>query len=181
MLFKFKIEPKDDSDIDDDDMIRFNNKLQAYGLFSFQHRLMNKILTFAHNIINNPNSPSDLKTILRPENINEIEQEDLSENFTQLRFRQIRKNTEPITRYNQLTFSYSFKTLIRAFFKSNFHLKLSAFKINLLTDINVNFLTFIKTFSKFNILYKSYNFNAKKFRKNLKIRKKSNELFYTKS
>ena len=28
---------------------------------------------------------------------------------------------------------------------------------------------------------KSYNFNAKKFRKNLKIRKKSNELFYTKS
>ena len=112
---------------------------------------MNKILTFAHNIINNPNSPSDLKTILRPENINEIEQEDLSENFTQLRYRQIRKNTEPITRYNQLTFSYFFKTLIRAFFKSNFHLKLSAFKINLLTDINVNFLKFIKTFSKFNI------------------------------
>ena len=168
MLFKFKIEPKDDSDIDDDDMIRFNNKLQAYGLFSFQHRLMNKILTFAHNIINNSNSPTDLKTILRPENINEIEQEDISENFTQ-----IRKNTEPITRYNQLTFSYFFKTLIRAFFKCNFHLKLSAFKNNLLTYINVNFLKFIKTFSKFNILYKSYNFNAKKFRKNLKIRKKA--------
>ena len=62
MLFKFKIEPKDDSDIDDDDMIRFNKKFQAYGLFSFQLRLMNKILTFAHNIINNPNSPSVLKT-----------------------------------------------------------------------------------------------------------------------
>ena len=70
-------------------------------------------LTFAHNIINSPNSPSDLKTILRPENINEIEQEDLSENFTQLRYRQIRKNTELITRYNQLTFSYFFKTLIQ--------------------------------------------------------------------
>ena len=75
MLFKFKIEPKVDSDIDDDDMIRFNNKLQAYELFSFQHRLMNKILTFAHNILNNHNTPSDFKTILRPENINEIEQE----------------------------------------------------------------------------------------------------------
>ena len=74
MLFKFKIESKDD-----DDMIRFNDKLQAYiGFFSFQHRLMNKILTFAHNIINNPNSPSDLKTILRYE----IEKEDFSENLT---------------------------------------------------------------------------------------------------
>ena len=47
MLFKFKIEPKDDSDIEYDDMIRFNNKLQAGRLFSFQHQLMNKILTFA--------------------------------------------------------------------------------------------------------------------------------------
>ena len=42
---------------------------------------MNKILTFAHNIIRNPNSPSDLKNVLSTENINVIEQEDLVENF----------------------------------------------------------------------------------------------------
>ena len=101
MLFKFKIEPNDDSDIDDVDMINFNSKLQDYNI------IYNKILTFAYNIINNHNSPSDLKTILSPENINVIEQEDTPKNFTQLRFnRQIRKNIEPITRYNQLTFSF---------------------------------------------------------------------------
>ena len=49
-----------DSDFDDDDVIRFNINLQAYGLF-FQRQLMNKILTFAYKIINNPNSPSELK------------------------------------------------------------------------------------------------------------------------
>ena len=157
MLFKFKIEPKDDYDITDDDIINFNEKLQAYGLFSFQHRLMNKILTFAHNIIHNPNSPSDLKNILRTENINDIEQEDPAENFTQLRNgRQLKKNTEPSTRYNQLTFPYFFKTLIRVFSRCNFHLSPSTFKLNLITDINVNFFKFINTFSKFNILYKSY-------------------------
>ncbi len=37
-------------------------------------------LTFAHNIINYINSPSDLKKILKPENTIEIEQEDLYEN-----------------------------------------------------------------------------------------------------
>ena len=129
MLFKFKIESKDASDIEYDDMIRFNNKLQAGGLFSFQHQLMNKILTFAHDIIHNPNSPSDLKNILRTENINDIEQEDPAENFTQLRNgRQLRKNTEPSTRYNQLTFPYFFKTLIRVFSRCNFHLSPSTFK-----------------------------------------------------
>ena len=95
---------------------------------------MNKILTFAHNIIHNPNSPSDLKNILRTENINDIEQEDPAENFTQLRNgRQMRKNTEPSTRYNQLAFPYFlfvlylfviyfFKTQIRVFSRCNFHL-----------------------------------------------------------
>ena len=173
LLFKFKIEPKDDLEINDDDMIKFNTKLQDYGLFSFQHRLMNKILTFAHNIINNPNSPSDLKQILRPENIIDIDQEDQAENFIQLRNnRKIRKDTEPISRYNQLTFSYFLKKLIRVFLKCDFNRSLSNFKINLLNDINVNFLKFIATFSKFNISYKSYNFNAKKFRKNLIIKNK---------
>ena len=42
----------------------FNNKLNAYGLFSFQHRLMNKILTFINNTITNTSSPIELKKTL---------------------------------------------------------------------------------------------------------------------
>ena len=90
MLFKFKLEPQDDLDIRYDDMIRFNDKLQAYGLFSFQHRLMNKILTFTHNIINNPNSPSEIKIILKLNN-NIFEEEIRPEDFIRLR-RNIKKN-----------------------------------------------------------------------------------------
>ena len=177
MLFKFKLESQDDLDITDDDMIRFNNKLQAYGLFSFQHRLMNKILTFTHNIINNPNSPPELKTILKQNNNNIIDEEEVRpEDYIELRFRRnIRKNVEPPTRYNQLTFSYFFRTVLRTFLKCNFNSSLSVFKTKLIEEVNVNFLKFIKTFSKFNILYKSFNFNAKKFRKNLKCKNNKKE------
>ena len=79
---------------------------------------MNKILTFSHNIINNPNSPSELKIILKPEK-NIVEEEARPEDFIELRFRRnIRKN--------------------------------------------VNFLKFIKTFSKFIFCTKNLKCKIKK-------------------
>ena len=63
-LFKFKIET-DGTLFSDDDVNKFNTQLQSYGLFSFQHRLLNKVMIFAHNILNNPFSPPILKEQLQ--------------------------------------------------------------------------------------------------------------------
>ena len=167
MLLKFRIEPEDNQEISDEDIIKYNDKLQTFGLFSFQHRLMNKILTFAHKIINNPNSPSELKGLIRPEDIR------VSHNSCELRNKKTYiKDSETITRYNQQTFSYFFRKLITNFIKSDFNLDFKFFILKMATDLKSNFLNFIKTFSKFNITYRYYNFNFKKLKKNSKAKLK---------
>ena len=82
---------------------------------TFQHRLLNKILTFTHNIINNPNSPSQLKEILKPENINDITSSDRNQSLyvTELRSKRgIIKTDEKVTKFNQLNF---FLNLLKLF------------------------------------------------------------------
>ena len=175
MLFKFKLEPEEGCLISNDDVLNFNNKLQSYGLFTFQHRLLNKILTFTHNIINNPNAPSGLKSILKPENINDIAISNLNQSLfvTELRSqRRIFKSDEKITKFNQLTFSYFFTKILHNFLNSNFNLPFFQFKKKILVETNANYCKFLKIFSKFNIEHRHYNFNAKKFKKIPKLGKK---------
>ena len=177
MLFKFKIETEFGIEISNEDISNFNNKLQLYGLFSFQHRLLNKILTFTHSIINNPNCPSELKAILRSEKINDTADVDLDASIkvTVLRSnRRIRKTVENTNKFNQLTFSYFFPRLINNFLNCNFNLPVNLFKSQLISNMNSNLNNFLKLFSKFNIDYKHYNFNAKKFKKFLKSKTKKN-------
>ena len=64
---RFKIKPENDQEISDEDIIKYNDKLQTFGLFSFQHRLMHKILIVTHKIVNNPCTPAELKGFLKPE------------------------------------------------------------------------------------------------------------------
>ena len=159
-------------EIKNEDIIKYNEKLQNFGLFSFQHRLMNKILTFAHKIINNENSPSDLKSHLRPEAV--FANEEQATQFTILRNnKRINKLADITTRYNQQTFSFFFRKLILNFLNCNFNLTFNLFILKMSTETKLNFVNFIKTFDKFNISYNFYNFNAKKFRKNLKLKQKS--------
>ena len=171
MLLKFKIEPEEDQEISNEDIIKFNNKLQTFGLFSFQHRLMNKILTFTHKIINNQNSPSELKKDLTPEAV--FASEEQTTQFTILRNnKKINKNAVIASRYNQQTFSFFFRKLILNFINCNFNLSFNLFLQKMSTETKSNFLNFLKTFDKFNISYKFYSFNAKKFKKNLKLKQK---------
>ena len=96
MLLKFKIEPENDQKISDEGIIKYNDKLRTFGLVSFQHRLMNKIITFTNKKVNNPCSPAELKDFLNPEDIAS------RENFTVLRNKKTyNKDSENIIRYNQ--------------------------------------------------------------------------------
>ena len=62
--------------------------------------------------------------------------------------------------------------LITNFVKSDFNLDFKFFILKMTTDLKSNFLNFIKTFSKFNITYRFYNFNFKKLKKNSKTKLK---------
>jgi hypothetical protein len=61
-------------------MSEFVAKLQAYDLFTLQSRLYFKLLTFAHGIKSNKNSPIELKTNLNLDTIpSEIVNEEASD------------------------------------------------------------------------------------------------------
>ena len=73
-LFKFKPEKIDFEDIllennQDNIMDKFSGTLQKYGLFTFHKRLLDRLLIFAHSILNYENSPPKLKEIIKlPDN-----------------------------------------------------------------------------------------------------------------
>jgi hypothetical protein len=49
------------------------NKLEKLGLFTFEHRLVARISSFAHKIINNSNAPVVLKSLLTPKHANAVD------------------------------------------------------------------------------------------------------------
>jgi hypothetical protein len=61
MLFKFKNEATNNAELNE-----HNNKLEQLGLYAFEHRLVAKLATFAHKIVNNSNAPCVLKSLLKP-------------------------------------------------------------------------------------------------------------------
>ena len=46
-------------------MENFSKKLHDYGLFTFQKRLLDRFLLFAHSILNYEKSPAELKRIIK--------------------------------------------------------------------------------------------------------------------
>jgi hypothetical protein len=66
-LYKlFKFQPVLSSDDEDEEKIMndFTEKLQSYDLFTFQSRIYNKLLVFAHGIKTNGRAPIELKSYL---------------------------------------------------------------------------------------------------------------------
>ena len=90
-------------------MDKFSGTLQKYGLFTFHKRLLDRLLIFAHSILNYENSPPKLKEIIKlPDN---------STNYTEIdqyNFRQgaKAKNIIPLTKYEHLSFHFFFPRLI---------------------------------------------------------------------
>ena len=141
---------------------KFNLKLENSGLFSFQHRIINKLLTFAYKIKNNPSSPQLLKNELT----NSTDLNESLENVNEIRLRnRLIVKIDYTTRYSSLCFSYFFNKLIKNF-SSYFELEPNLFYLKICNDISKNFSKFINLYSNLNITFNSFcNYKKKSLKK----------------
>ena len=125
-LFNFKIEVNEEGDHDYETVepernkavSDFNEKLGKFGLYSFQHRFVNKIFNFTHNLINEKDSPELLRNIV-------INRDKVI--TRELRNGKIMTDL-PVSRSACATFEFFFPRFLNHFSFINFSLDLSSFK-----------------------------------------------------
>ena len=181
-LFKFKPEkPSPDDDIDEDKIMNdFIDKLQSYDLFTFQSRIYSKLLSFAHSIKNNQNSPIELKDSLLNKNLanqDASSSEPIVNIEPEQEFYNFRKKVKPKikipdTKFELLTFKYFFTKLLNTFDKFNFSVRTEAFKLQIILDFKNNLKHFLNNFPKFNVQYSSFCYKKKVIRKNKRTLKR---------
>ena len=120
-----------------------NNLLEKYGLFAFQHRALERMLTFSYKIINFANSPPRLK-------------EQLVKNESRNLKYDLRNKDELIesgsrTRSGENTFGYIFSRLSNKFILDKLVLKFSTFKLSMFNYINFIYDKSIKFFDKLDL------------------------------
>ena len=139
----------------------FNNFLEKYNLFNFQHRLFHRLLLFIHKIIYNDKSPAYLKNQIKL-----ILNKDMKGGKI-LRNANDRYIIITNTHYGQNTFAYFVNELIFLlneklcinFDNSNyFDVRYNLFKKRSFNNINLIFLVIIEAFSKFNLTMKNYDY-----------------------
>ena len=87
----------------------FTKKLHDYGLFTFQKRLLDRFLLFAHSLLNYEKSPHELKESIKlPDNSSD------DPNFEPFNLRKGAKtrNIIPDSKFDHLTFRYFFPKAI---------------------------------------------------------------------
>ena len=156
-LFKLKPEKLDLEDLLPEDiqeivMNNFEDTLQNYGLITFQKRLLDRFLLFAHSILNKENSPPDLKETIKLPDISSAH--DPKFNPFDLRKGVKIRHIVPETKYEHLTFRFFFPKLISKLkHKIDFTQTLEAF------IVGINFFSrqlqriFLENFSKFSVTY----------------------------
>ena len=150
-------------------MENFSKKLHDYGLFTFQKRLLDRFLLFAHSILNYEKSPAELKRIIKlPDKSSD------DPDFEPFNFRDgpRPRNIIPATKFDRYTFRYFFPRLISkinmAYSNVEFNSKPEPFKaqISILSkDIQKMFL---ECFPNFSVTY--FTFYRKKNDKKKKRR-----------
>jgi hypothetical protein len=179
-LFKFKPDFTTEDVVDEEkSMSEFIAKLQAYDLFTLQSRLYFKLLTFAHGIKSNKNSPIELKTNLNLDSIpSETVNEEASvqiidgssevlpiipeEDYINLRTGKKARQKFSETKFETLTFKHFFPKLLRTFSYFDYSLRGESFKTQINFNINDSLKTFLVKFPKFNVNYSTFCFKNKK-------------------
>ena len=148
-------------------MHRFEETLQRYGLQTFQRRLLERFLLFTQTIINSEKSPPLLKEKIQlPDN----SADDPDRDHYSLRGGAKVKNTIPVTKYDQLTFSYFFPRFIS---KTRDTIDFKLKRVTFLTQVNnlakILESIFLSSFQHFNTTcftyFKKKNVSKKKNRK----------------
>ena len=135
------------------DFNKMNNYLEGFGLSCFQHRLIQRLMIFSYNIMNQQDN--QLKKQL---NFNK----DLNKKYN---LRNKNKLSQPKIAgsncFDEDTIEYFFYLFINTCCLDDLHLKLNLFKIRTKNNINILFLKFIRKFPKFDLNYKcleDYNY-----------------------
>ena len=127
-----------------------NNMLEKYGLFAFQHRALERMLTFSYKIINFENSPAKLK-------------EQLVHNESRKIVYDLRNKNEFLvpslkTRSGENTFGYVYTKLANNFIIGRLVLKFCTFKLSIFNNINIIYIEAIRIFDKLNLNFKTFYF-----------------------
>jgi hypothetical protein len=137
-------------EFDSNNFNRVNDLLEKYGLFAFQHRALERMLTFSFKIINFENSPPLLK-----------------EKFTKNADRNIKYNLRnkndfvehgARTKNGENTFDFVYTRLANKFIINKLDLKFSTFKLSIFNNINIIYENTIKIFTKFDLKLKIFKF-----------------------
>ena len=106
-----------------------NNLLEKYALFAFQHRALERMLTFSYKIINFANSPQLLKEQLVKNEARNLKYE--------LRNKDKLIESGSRTSSGEKTFGYVFSRLSNKYILDKLVLKFSTFKLSMFNNINL--------------------------------------------
>ena len=130
-----------------------NNFLESYTLVSFQHNLLSHSLIFVYKILNKPDSPINLKSLL------EIGKKVCTYN---LRCNTSYINTHTKNHFGERTFNYFFLKLITLIGIDEFSLDFNFFKLRITNNINLLYDKFTNDFPNYNLFIKDFTYLDKK-------------------
>ena len=132
------------------DFNSLNNLLEKYGLFAFQHRALERMLSFSYKVLNFENSPTQLKEQLVTNNSRKIEYN-------------LRNKSDFMvpcskTKSGENTFGYVYSKLANNFIVNRLVLKFNTFKLSIFNNINLIYTESTKLFEKLDLNLKLFYF-----------------------
>lgn len=134
-LFKLKPETNDRND--------FNNKLEKYGLNNLQHRIIIRLSSFIHKIVNNDEAPQLLKNELTTN-------ETHNKGYALRNNKHFSQSLQLKNHYGEATFNFVFVKLINNCFLNDLYINFSLFNKRIFNNINILYNKFIDIYPRFN-------------------------------
>ena len=153
-----------------DGLNEHNNKLEQFGLNTFEHRLMSKMATFAHKIINNSNAPADLKDSLKVKDasttmhLRDKLQATLTHKTIAIDTRHENAIVAPYvkTKAGLSTFSFFFAKFVNEMVVKDIKQHFNFFNLIVYNNVSLLFIKFVSIFPKFDLVNKNFDYLIKK-------------------